>query len=264
MTLPPTHTVTEHGLVLSQPMFLPWLGIFEQARLGRRFIFYDDVQLPHGGGKGRSFVTRVQIKTARGVEWLSLPVLRAREGLQLISEARIAGNDWRKSHLGKIREAYKSAPHFEEIFETLVVPIYGFETEKLGAFCIHATNKIFGLLKLAPIIGVSSELGIARDSASSERVLAFCTHFGENRYISGLGAMRYMDYELFERSNVQIYYMKYNLGKYPQLHGEFTPFVSVLDPLFCVGPIGTARLLNSQAVYWKKWPIFELGRPVPQ
>ena len=44
------------NLVVSQPMFLPWIGLFEQVRLADRFIHYDDVQLP----QGRSFISRVK------------------------------------------------------------------------------------------------------------------------------------------------------------------------------------------------------------
>ena len=50
-------------LVVSQPMFLPWVGLFEQVRLADVFIHYDDVQLPQGG----NFMSRVQLKTASGV-----------------------------------------------------------------------------------------------------------------------------------------------------------------------------------------------------
>ena len=35
-------------VVISQPMFLPWVGLFEQARHADVWFHYDDVQLPQG------------------------------------------------------------------------------------------------------------------------------------------------------------------------------------------------------------------------
>src|SRR2546426_6682671 len=79
-------------LVVSQPMFMPWVGLFEQVRLADVFIHYDDVQLP----QGRSFVSRVQIKVPTGVMWLSAPLDRKRSG-RAINEVLFASRaDWRR------------------------------------------------------------------------------------------------------------------------------------------------------------------------
>src|SRR5687767_4046334 len=99
-------------LVVSQPMFLPWRGIFEQMRLCDVFVFYDDVQLP----LGRSFTTRVQVKTASGPTWLSLPVARSGRGLQSIRDAHLADQSWRARHLGILRQAYREAPAFDAVW----------------------------------------------------------------------------------------------------------------------------------------------------
>src|SRR6218665_2654408 len=145
-------------LVISQPMFMPWRGMFEQIRLSDQFVFYDDVQLPLGGGKGRGFSTRVQIKTARGSEWLTLPVDRAGKGKQTINEARFASMDWKALHLSKIWQASQRAPYFEEIYETVVLPIYALETDCLCTFCMDSTRRLAATLGLSPAWHVSSAL----------------------------------------------------------------------------------------------------------
>jgi hypothetical protein len=249
------------GLVLSQPMLVPWLGMFEQVRLCKHFVFYDDVQLPLGGGKGRGFLTRVQIKTARGIDWLSLPIARSKKGVQLISESVFSNMNWKLEHLGKISQAYRGAPFFREIFERVVEPIYAFETDRVSDFCMHSMEMVSRELDLAPTLHVSSSLMIATEFNSSDRVLAICKHFNVRDYISGLGAMNYIDYELFERANVKIYYMDYAPEPYPQQYGDFNPYVSILDPLFNIGIEGVRRKLSSTAVYWKDWPYTKEGRP---
>jgi hypothetical protein len=57
-------------------------------------------------------------------------------------------------------------------------------------------------------------------------------------YITGHGASQYLDHALFERERVLVSYMNYRKHPYPQLHGEFTPFVSVLDLIANQGQSG--------------------------
>jgi hypothetical protein len=261
---PSMYTKTEgfaSRIVISQPMFLPWRGIFEQIRLCRQFVFYDDVQLPLGGGRGRGFTTRVQIKTAKGVDWLTLPVIRADKGKQLINAAQFAHMDWKQEHLSKIAQAYKAAPYFEPIYETVVKPIYAIETDSLAEFCMQSTKLLCAKLGLTPEMYVSSELPVSRDTGASKRVLDICEHLGASEYISGLGAMNYLDYALFEEAGVRVCYMDYQLPPYAQLHGEFTPYVSIIDMLFNLGCEGTEAELGSEATYWKLWPSMQDGRP---
>ena len=52
-------------VVISQPMYFPWIGIFEQIRLADVFVFYDDVQFTRG------FINRVQYKTPQGTGWIT-------------------------------------------------------------------------------------------------------------------------------------------------------------------------------------------------
>lgn len=250
-------------LVISQPMLMPWRGMFEQLMLCDKFVFYDDVQLPLGGGRGRGFITRVQIKTARGIDWLSLPLARAGKGKQLIRDARFAHMNWKREHLGKIEQAYRPAPYFETVYESAVRPIYGLETDSVAEFCMHSMRSLLGALGLAPQIFISSKLGVSPDLDASGRVLAICRLLGASDYISGLGAMNYINYSIFDRSGVRINYMDYQKEPYPQLYGEFTPYVSVIDLLFNVG-VEARQHLNPRCIYWKDWPHMKEGRPVGQ
>lgn len=240
-------------IVISQPMFLPWRGMFEQIRLADVFVFYDDVQLPEGGGKGRSFMTRVQIKTPKGQEWLSAPVTRSGRSLQLIQETEFAATDWRERHLGKLQAVYKPAPYFREIWDAVVRPIYAFETTNLSEFCIHSMRLLAERLGLTPEWHISSQLKIGTEGVdSSGRVLEICRAFNADEYITGHGAANYLDHAIFQAAGVGVSYTDYRLDPYPQLYGEFIPFVSILDLLFNVGDDASAHL-KSGAVPWKEW-----------
>ncbi len=250
------------SIVISQPMLMPWRGMFEQIKLSDVFVFYDDIQLPFGGGKGRGYLTRVQVKTSRGIDWISLPVHRAGKGKQLACEAIFAEREWKSEHLGKIYQAYRGSPFYKKVYREIVEPIYKYETRSISDFCVNSMKILWQVLGLDPVVHFSSTLDVPRDIDASLRVLEICKRFNADAFVSGLGAMNYIDYSLFEDAGIKIHYMDYQLTEYPQLHGAFTPFVSVIDLLFNVGPDEAGKHLNSGSIYWKDWPAFEGGRPV--
>lgn len=246
-------------IVISQPMFMPWRGMFEQIKLSDIFVFYDDVQLPRGGGKGRGFITRVQIKSVDGIKWLSLPISRANQGKQLIQDAMFAHGNWRLQHLEHIRQCYRSSPYFEQIFESVILPIYNFETDSVSEFCMHSMRVLAAPLGVATDWQISSRIERPGHADSSQRVLELCRYFQATHYITGLGALNYIDYDLFEAAGVRIEFMKYKLTQYPQQHGTFNPYVSAIDLLFNVGN-SAAHYLDSCPLYWRDYLKTECTR----
>ena len=238
------------ALVLTQPMLLPWRGMFDQALLADQFIYHDNIKLPKSHGKAKSFQTRVQIKTAGGWEWLSLPV-DAKSPSSLIKDARLGPGNWRKVHLDQLRKAYKTAPYFAQVFEELVKKIYALETDLVAEFCMYSMNEIMRYVDIAIQPQRTSELPIPDELSGSRRVLEHCLLLKADRYVTGMGALDYIDYDLFEEHGVRIEYMQYARTPYPQIHGEFNPYVSTLDLLFNVGK-DCRSYFGSPAVYWRE------------
>ena len=224
-------------------MFLPWVGLFEQVRLADVFVHYDDVQLP----QGRSFMARVQIKSAGGVSWLTAPIDRARSG-RLINEVVLFNEtDWRGKHLKTLRHAYAHAPHFRQMFE-LAESIYAHPSDNLAEFNAAAVERAAEWLGLSPRFMRSSQMGVG--GASTRRLIDLCKATGSDVYVTGHGARRYLDHERFEAEGISVRYMDYRKVPYPQGHGEFTPFVSVLDAIANCGE-RTRDLICSSAVDWR-------------
>ena len=232
------------NLVVSQPMFLPWIGLFEQIALADVYVHYDDVQLP----QGRSLTTRVQIKTAQGVHWLTAPLDRSGSG-RTIGECRYQpGEDWRKRHLETLRHSYAHAPFGSRMLE-LAEAICGETSNHVAAFNANAIEKVASWARLKPRFMRSSALGIG--DRSSQRLLAICQRFGADGYITGHGAANYLDHELFDAAGISVKYMQYRKLPYPQSHGEFTPFVSILDAIANCGE-SAIDLICSPAVHWRE------------
>jgi len=229
-------------VVVSQPMFLPWLGLFEQLRLADHVVHYDDVQLP----LGRSFITRVQIKTAQGARWLTAPVER-RAG-QRIDEACFTGDDWRRRHLRTLRHAYARAPHAEAML-ALAEAIYREPAEGLADFNIAATERLAAELGLSCRFHRSSSFGPERDERgeplrSTERLLTIVRRLGGTTYVTGHGAKNYLDHERFADRGIEVRYMAYRRQPYRQLHGPFDPHVTVLDTIANLGPHASQPLVS--------------------
>lgn len=232
-------------VVISQPMFLPWIGLFEQIKLADVLVHYDDVQLP----KGRSFMSRVQVKGPNGMFWLTAPVDRRASG-KLITETRYQDDQrWRQSHLARLRHSYQHAPHLSEMM-SLAEQIYSVETHNLAEFNQSATERIARWLGIDRSIQRSSKLGIR--GAGTQRLLDICEHLGATTYITGHGARNYLDHDLFDDHRIRVEYMDYQKTPYPQLHGSFVPYVTVLDAIANCGK-DAAGLISSQSIYWQEF-----------
>jgi len=231
-------------LVISQPMYFPWAGIFEQMRLADCFVHYDDVQLP----QGRSFSTRVQVKSSQGPMWLSVPVVR-RVGQNII-EARVDdGQKWRQRHLATLSQLYSKAPFKQDMLE-LAHTVLNTTTDNLCEINILSIELCAKYLGISGSIERSSRLGVA--GASSQRLCDICKHLGASEYITGHGAKNYLDHDLFERSLVSVQYMNYQRSCYPQLHGPFDPHLTILDLIANVGP-SALTYLNSPTTGWRSF-----------
>jgi hypothetical protein len=258
-----TSTEERTSLVITQPMLMPWHGLFSQLLLSDRILIYDDVQLPRGGGAGRGFMTRVQIKTGKGSDWLSIPVKRSGQDNQRICDALIGPTDWRRQHLARIEQAYRKAPFFRSIFDEVVSPIYANNTPLLADFLVGSMEVIASVFGIPVPFERTSQGNWAREMSKTDRVVEICRSVGARDYISGNGGMDYLDYAPFECEGIRVNYMKYTLKSYPQLHGAFTPYLSLIDLLFCVGTDEAASYLLTKTVYWKDWPNQINGRPAP-
>lgn len=243
-------------VVISQPMLFPWAGMLGQVRAADVFVHYPDVQFSKG-----SFVNRVQIKTARGIRWLTVPLQGLRLG-QHINEVRINNQlNWREEHLRLLNDAYADAPYVDEMLN-LVQSVYsGKAHENIGELSeasLMALSKHYKL-DCTRVFKNSEALGI--NGSSSRRVLDIVLALGGDMYLTGHGASRYLDHEAFEQAGVRVEYMNYLNIPYPQLHGEFTPYVSSLDLIANMGLDGI-NYICPRSIYWKDFLSGERDRKI--
>lgn len=235
------------AIIISQPMYFPWLGMHEQMRLADDYVDYSDVAFSKG-----SFTNRVQVKTAAGSQWLTVPLLGSHLGATIEEMRTDERQNWRRKHRATLAQAYARAP-FKTDMLCLVDQVFdscpGDNLAALTLKSMQVVHRYFGFEK--PLRWHSSKaLGIG--GVSSKRVFDIVRHLGGNRYITGHGARHYLDHRLFEESGISVDYLDYHKTPYPQLHGPFTPYVTALDLVANAGPEG-ARHINSPARPWREF-----------
>jgi WbqC-like protein len=235
------------AVAINQPCYLPWRGHFALMKAADVFVFYDDVQFT--SNTSRSFFARVQLKTAQGRSWLTVPVRKSGRFGQRINEVDIVEDDrWRPRHCAAIREAVGRAP-FAASVEPVLATLAGGAWERLAELTIATTRLMAELLGIRREMFRSSALGIG--GAGTARVLAVCRSLGATRYLTAHGGLTYLDHGAFESAGIAVEYMDYDLSPYPQQHGAFEPYVTALDLLANTGPDAAAHV-NAHTVPWRE------------
>lgn len=213
--------------VILQPMYLPWIGYFNLIDQSDVFVFLDDVQF-----SVQSWQQRNKIKTSQGWLWLTVPILR--EFGSKIKEIKVNNNiNWSKKHWASVRQNYSKAPYFKE-YSKPFEEIYSQEWEYLADLDITLIKVITTTLGLKTEFVLSSELAV--EGEKTERVINILEKLGASEYISGPAAKSYIEVEKFTEAGITLYWHEYEHPVYPQLYGEFIPYLSVIDLLFNCGP----------------------------
>lgn len=197
------------------------------------FILYDDMQFTR-----RDWRNRNQIKTPQGVQWLTVPVLVKGKYDQKIRDTEIDGIDWAALHWKSLILNYRRTPYFEEV-SAIIEPLY------LSRSYTHISqlNRAF-IEVICRYLGINTIISNSWDynllDGKTERLADLCMQAGGSEYISGPAAKDYVDQSVFTEADIKLTWFDYSgYLEYPQLWGEFTHGVSILDLLFNCG--GHAR-----------------------
>lgn len=216
-------------LVVLQPGYLPWLGFFDQLDRSDVFVYYDDVQFDKEGWRNRN-----RIKSQSGATWLTVPVLHGGRFGQKIKDVEIDNRQpWARKHLATISQAYARAP-FRQQYLPELAEVLSRRFDSLVELDIILVDVVCRWLGLERRIERASRLGV--EGGQSERLLRLCQHFEATRYLSGDSAKDYLDLALFEGAGVKVDWQSFRHPTYSQLHGEFVPYLSIVDLVFNMGP----------------------------
>lgn len=212
-------------IAVLQPGYLPWLGFFDQMAQSQVFVIYDDVQYDKHGWRNRN-----RIRTASGIEWLTVPVLAKGRSGQKIKEVQINNKvSWREKHLKTIHQHYKKSP-FLNLYFPKFKEILCKDWDLLLSLDMAVINAIVEFLGIKTKILFSSQIGI--DGIQTERLIKICKSLHAQIYLTGDKARDYLDEMQFKREGLLVTWHQYQHPIYTQCYEPFVPYLSVIDLLF--------------------------------
>jgi hypothetical protein len=230
--------MTEELVVgIHQPNFMPWMGFFNKICLADVFVLIDEVQYVKG-----SVCKRTKLKNNMGeAVWLTVPVNLENGSASTFNEVKMADSKWQRKAINLIKASYLKTPFFQSYFpevEELLLRDY----QSLAKLNIAFINFFCTQFAIDTPIRIQSELGIEFGKKNYLN-LGITKHFGGNVYLSGAGARKYNDPNLFLEEGVELRYQDFKAPRYSQANGEFIEGLSILDLLFNEGEKGRQRIL---------------------
>jgi len=216
-------------LTAHQPGYMPWLGLFHKIYLSDMFCSFDIAQY-----QNKEFDNRNKIKTNTGPIWLTVPVESKNHFEKKLRDIKIINNGWNRKHFKSIDLAYRKAPFYEDYIGDLEIILMGKKYTYLADLNMEMLE--FGLKALDINVPIVRSSDFDFIGAKSELVLDMCKKIRATEYIFGAQGRDYADVDSFLASGVKPHFQAYVHPIYPQLHGDFEPYMSVIDLLFNAGP----------------------------
>ena len=225
-------------VAIMQPTYMPWIGYFALMESVDIFIILDSVQFSK-----RSWQQRNQIKTESGPKWLTVPVISKGKRDQLITDVQIDySNKFPESHINLIKQNYMKSKFFNNYSEDLF-NIFRKKHKNLSSISIDLILLIRDLLNIETTIKYSSDF--LTEGSKDELLAELCKYVGATEYVSPQGSKVYLDdSNSFIKRNIPVKYFDYKHPNYPQSHGDFIQYMSVIDLLFSCGPESKNFLIN--------------------
>jgi len=214
---------------IHQLQYWPGLRFFAKMRAADLFIYLDDVQF-----EKREFQNRNRIRTPRGWQYLTAPVVSKGRFSQKINEVELDNPaDWLKDHLQAVKQNYARAPFFKQYLPA-IEELYSRDYRLLADLAIATMDLLKDAFGIKTPVKFSSEFKI--DEVSSARLAKLCAAAGADGYLSGAGAKAYLDPGVFSFAGIKLSWQEFSPRPYPQAFPGFEPDMSAVDLLLNCGP----------------------------
>lgn len=224
---------------IMQPTYLPWAGYFNLIARAERFVFLNDVQFAKP-----SWQMRNRVLLQGRAQFITVPTLGSRN--QLVSEVRLAPEDWRGKHQRLLEHAYAKHPHGPALLGVVLPVIADRGIDKLQELNVQLIRSLCGALDLRSDFVCSSEL--APQGQRSARLASILERLGEAHYLSPVGSAGYIAEDaVLEAAGVRVEYQSFEPRAYPQRGAAgFEARLSIVDVVANLG-FAAARGYVTQA-----------------
>lgn len=213
--------------VIHQPDFLPYLGFFHRFLQADLWVILDNVQFVRRGWQHRD-----KVKTPGGEKWITISVQKPELGSPIKEVLLSKDVDWKNTHLNLIKQNYKKAEFFNEIFP-YIEELYESDCFKMIDFNLKSIKFLSGLFDIKIEYATASSLGA--EGKNNDLLVDILKRAGVITYLSGVGAKDYFKKEPFDQAGIKVIWQEFAHPVYPQLFGRFIPYLSSIDLFFNCG-----------------------------
>ena len=209
-------------IAIHQPQYFPWPPYVHKVMSADIFVYLDTVQFSKNGVQNRN-----QIKTSQGPQWLTVAVKH--DLGQSILDTQLVDANVGVKHWKTLQANYARTPGFQRWKDELHALLHQ-QYLTLDEVTIASTEWMIDKLEISNKRLRASEITGAHGRAS-ELVASICEALEGDQYLTGTGALAYLQAEDFKRIGCEVLVQRWQPFSYQQPHGDFVPDLSTLDLL---------------------------------
>lgn len=211
-------------IAIMQPYFFPYIGYFQLMNAVDQFVIYDNIQYTKKG-----WINRNRILVNGKDEYITIPIMHGSHCLDI--RERFLSDTWskdRKHILNRLSELYREAPYFRDAYPVIEQCLL-YEENNLFNFNFYSLNIVKDYLTIHTPFIISSTINIDHRLKGEKKVLEICKALGATNYINPIGGRDLYQKDQFEKSGIQIKFLKAENIRYPQFDNKFIPNLSIID-----------------------------------
>lgn len=206
---------------IHQPHFIPWSGYFAKILFSDVFVYYDDAQYVKN-----TFVNRNKLLINGDSAYITIPVLKG-SLLDKINQKIILESNWKSKHLNTINTYYSKCKNYN-ILLNLFEKILDCAEDSLCDLNIKSTEILCDYLGIHKTMYVSSEIPKKNDNPT-QKLIDIITYCDGTSYVSGSNGRKYLDFDLFNNSNIDLSFGSFCPDLSSNLSNQPNYDLSILD-----------------------------------
>ncbi len=213
-------------VTIHQPEHLSYLGLFHKISMAGTLVLLDNVHY-----EKNYFQNRNQVNTRDGVRYITVPVTNTHGPISDVQIVDTFFTHQCPKNVKTIEQAYSRCPYWKDYGKEFV-DLYTSPCVSLSAYNEALLRWVLERLHIDVEIYKASELGV--QGAKTDLLVDICNKVGADKYIAGKSGKDYLEMDKF---SIPVEIQHFSHPVYTQYgKTEFTPYMSVIDALFNVGP----------------------------
>jgi hypothetical protein len=208
---------------IHQPQYMPWPGYFAKILSCDLFILFDTAQYVKN-----SIINRNKILINGTESYLTIPVSKGKLN-ETIDEKRIVDFRWKNKQRKTIDANYANHPYYFEL-KTIFDDVLNTDSNNLCDYNINSIRAVCEYLNIKTRIKCASDYDIINNGDPTEFIINIVKHVEGTRYVSGTGAINYLDTKLVNDSGLEFNFYQFKSIRYNQKGTDsFIPGLSMID-----------------------------------